>query len=82
MELNTFIDELFDNIMTDEGIKSIKNIIKKDMLEVGKEYDSSKVEYQIFTENNNYTPRVEITSEGYDDGEIIFVDFHVDEVIK
>ncbi|WP_195966835.1 hypothetical protein [Clostridium sp. 1001283B150210_160208_E6] len=82
MELNTFIDELFGNIMTDEGIKSIKDIIKKDMLEVGKEYDSSKVEYQVFTENNNYTPRVEISSEGYDDGEVIFIDFHVDEVIK
>lgn len=82
MELNTFIDELFSNIMTDEGVKSIKDIIKKDMLEVEKEYDSSKVEYQVFTENNNYTPRVEISSEGYDDGEVIFIDFHVDEVIK
>lgn len=82
MKLNTFIDELFGNIMTDEGIKSMKDIIKKDMLEVGKEYDCSKVEYQVFTESNNYTPRVEISSEGYDDGEIVFVDFHVDEVIK
>lgn len=82
MELNAFIDELFGNIMTDEGIKSIKDIIKKDMLEVGKEYESSKVEYQVFTESNNYTTRVEISSEGYDDGEIIFVDFHVDEELK
>lgn len=82
MELNTFIDELFGNIMTDEGIKSIKDIIKKDMLEVGEEYDSSKVEYQVFTESNNYTPRVEISSEGYDDEEVIFIDLHVDEVIK
>ncbi len=64
--------------MTTDGLDSIKQVIQRDMLDCGYNYDTTKVEYQVFNENENYETRVEISSEGYDDGEIIFIDCHLD----
>ncbi|XZH99747.1 hypothetical protein ACSXEK_16205 (plasmid) [Clostridium perfringens] len=47
------------------------------MKENNLDFDSTKVEHQVFTEENNYDPRVEISSETYEDGEIIFLDYHL-----
>ncbi|CUO43524.1 hypothetical protein [Clostridium disporicum] len=52
--------------------------IKEDMELCGFNYDTTKVECQVLDEYNNYDPRVEISSEGYPDGEIIFIDNYLD----
>lgn len=43
-----------------------------------KDYDTTKVECQIFTENSNYDPRVEFSSDRYEDGEVVFIDYYKD----
>lgn len=78
MNLDGFLNSILNNIMTEEGINKVKNVIKEDMKDTTCDYDNTKVEYQIFTKNNNYTPRVEVSSEGYSDGEIVFIDCHID----
>lgn len=78
MKLDNFLMDLLENIISEEGINKVKNIIKDDMKVQGVEYKTTKVECQVFTEKNNYNPRVEIKSEGYKDGEIIFIDYFLD----
>jgi hypothetical protein len=80
MKIDKFIDELFSNIMTQEGIDRIIEITKNEMQGFSKDYETAKVECQVFTEKDNYSPRVEISSEGYADGEVIFIDYHLDEL--
>lgn len=78
MKLDEFLNSILDNIMTEEGIKKVKDVIKEDMKDTIYNYNNTKVEYQVFTENNNYTPQVEVSSEGYSDGEVILIDCHID----
>lgn len=78
MELDKFLDKLLENVMSQDGIEKVRQCIKEDMKLCGFDYDTTKVECQVFDENNNYDTRVEISSEGYDDGEIIFIDYHID----
>ena len=56
----------------------VKEYIKKDMKSNGINYDTSKIACQIFDSENNYDPRVEVSSEAYSDGEVIFIDYHMD----
>lgn len=78
MLIDEFIDDVFGHVMTIDGINNMKQIIKEDMLSCGYEYKNVKIESQVFDNENNYDPRIEITSEGYDDGEIIFIDYYLD----
>lgn len=78
MKLDEFLDKVLENVMSVGGIDKIKEYIKEDMKLNGFDYDTTKVESQVFDDDNNYNPRVEITSEGYDDGEVIFIDYHID----
>ena len=78
MKLDEFLDKVLENVMFVGGIDKIKEYIKEDMKLNGFDYDTTKVEFQVFDDGNNYDPRVEITSEGYDDGEVIFIDYHID----
>lgn len=79
MSLDKFIEDFFGNVMSEDGLNNIKDIIQKDMLDCGYKYNNTKVEYQIFDINENYdASRVEISSEGYEDGKIIFIDYHLD----
>lgn len=80
MKLDKFIDELFSNIMTQEGIDGIIEITKNEMKDCGKDYSTAKVESQVLTEKDNYAPDVSISSDHYDDGEIIFIDFYIEEM--
>lgn len=79
MELDKFLDKILENVMSQEGITEVKQYIKEDMKLCGFNYNTTKVESQVFDEYSNYDPvRVEISSEGYSDGEIIFIDYHLD----
>lgn len=78
MELDTFLDKVLENVMSQGGIEKVRQLIKEDMKLCGFNYDTTKVESQVFDENTNYDPRVEISSEGYSDGEVIFIDYHLD----
>jgi hypothetical protein len=80
MSLGEFINDLFSNIMTQEGIDRIIDITKNEMKDCGKNYSTAKVESQVLTENDNYAPDVSISSDHYDDGEIIFIDFYIDKL--
>lgn len=82
MNLEEYLDKFFGEIMTKEGIDKVKSIVKEDMKDLVFDYETTKVECQVYTEENNYDPRVEITSDNYSDGEVIFLDFHVDEELK
>lgn len=78
MELDKFLDKVLENVMSQGGIEKVRQVIKEDMKLCGFNYDTTKVESQVFDEHNNYEPRVEISSEGYSDGEVIFIDYHLD----
>lgn len=79
MKLDSFINKILENVMCSEKLNEVKDIIKKDMASTGFNYETAKVECQVLDENNNYDPRVEISNEGYSDGEVIFIDFHLDD---
>lgn len=78
MELDKFLDKILENIMSQGGIEKVRQYIKEDMKLCGFNYDTTKVECQVLDKDNNYDPRVEISSEGYSDGEIIFIDYYLD----
>lgn len=78
MELNEFMDKILANVMSQGGIEKVIKYIKEDMKLCGFDYNTTRVESQVFDKRNNYTPRVEISSERYSDGEIIFIDYHLD----
>ncbi|NFF75978.1 hypothetical protein [Clostridium sporogenes] len=81
MNLDEYLDKILENVMSTGGIEKVKNIIKEDMNLCGFKYETTKVvEGQVYTEENNYAPRVEISSENYPDGEVIFIDYHVDDI--
>lgn len=78
MKLDIFIEKFLGTILTKEAILKIKKIIQDDMIENNLNYNTTSVESQVFTENSNYEPRVEITNDAYSDGEVIFIDYHLD----
>lgn len=78
MELDKFLDKILGNVISQGGINKVREYIKEDMKLCGFNYDTTKVECQAFTDEHNFEPRVEISSEGYSDGEIIFIDYHLD----
>lgn len=78
MKLEKFLDQILTCVVSKENLDSIKSNIKDSMTENGFDFDATQVECQVFDKDNNYEPRVEISSEGYDDGEIIFIDYHLD----
>ena len=80
MNLDEYLDKILENVMSTGGIEKVKNIIKEDMSSCGFKYKTTKIECQVYTEENNYTPRVEINSENCQDGEVIFIDYHIDEI--
>lgn len=76
MMLDAFVAELFENLLGREGLDNVRETIR-DEINKETEYDKVKVEFQVFKDERNYDPElIEITSEKYDDGEIIFVDIH------
>lgn len=77
-QLDEFLDSILGNVMSREGMEKVKEYIKKDMKSNGINYDTSKIACQIFDSENNYDPRVEVSSEAYSDGEVIFIDYHMD----
>lgn len=78
MELDKFLDKILKNVMSQGGIEKVIQCIKEDMKLCGFNYDTTKVECQVLDTDNNYEPRIEISSEGYSDGEIIFIDYYLD----
>lgn len=78
MEFEKFLDNMLGCVMTKKGAEEVKNVIKSNMQECGFDFATTKLEGQVFQEDKNHEPRIEISSEGYDDGEIIFVDYHLD----
>lgn len=78
MELDKFLDKILENVMSQGGIEKVRKYIKEDMKLCGFNYATTKVECQVLDKDNNYEPRVEISSEGYSDGEIIFIDYYID----
>lgn len=78
MDFNKFLDRILENVMSKEWIEKVKEYIKEDMKSSGINYNTIKVEYQVLDKDNNYDPRIEISSEGYSDGEVIFIDYYLD----
>lgn len=74
MYLDDFLEKLLENLVSEEVINKVKKDISDGMKEYGKDYKSSKVEHQVLEGDNNYTPKVVISSDGYNDGEVIFID--------
>lgn len=79
MKLDKFVDDFLGNVMSLNGLEQVKKYIREDMKKNEFDYDTAKVEFQVFNNDGNYSPRVEISSEGYSDGEIFFIDCHLDE---
>lgn len=77
--LDVFLGELIEN---QQGIDSVKATLKANMYASFKEYDDTKVEFQVLTDDNNYNCDISMILEGYDDGEVIFVDCRIDDIIK
>lgn len=79
MELEKYLETFLGTIMSNEGIEEVKKIVKADLEKETIDYNTTSVEFQVLTEKDNVTPRVEITSENYSDGEVIFIDYHLDD---
>lgn len=78
MEFDKFLDKILEGVMSEGGINKVRDYIKEDMKLCGFNYDKTKVEFQVLDSDNNYDPRVEISNDGYSDGEIIFIDYYLD----
>lgn len=78
MEFENFLNRLLEGVMSKSGMDKVKECIKEEMTSSGFNYDNTKVEFQVLDNKNNYDPRVEISNEGYSDGEIIFIDSYLD----
>ena len=92
MFFDEFLDELLENLLDQKGIDRVKQVIKEEINRTGTDYDTTKVEYQVFVGDDNYDPEVEIKFVGddnydpeveiktgrYDDGEVIFLDIYLD----
>lgn len=80
MKLDNFLDMFLGELVENQqGIDSIKATLKANMYANFKEYDDTKVEFQVLTEVNTYDCDVSMLSEGYDYGEIVFVDCRIKE---
>lgn len=77
MSLDEFINELFLHIMAKDGVEKLKELVKTEMNDVSLDYSTARVESQVLTDDKNFDPKVEISSEHYDDGEIIFIDYYL-----
>lgn len=75
MLLDEFLNEFFSNLTDKEGIENICKTIREN---ISVNYDTTKIEFQVSTEENDYAPDVSINSEGYDDGEVVFIDCYID----
>jgi len=78
MFFDEFLDELLENLLDQKGIDRVKQVIKEETNRTGTDYDTTKVEYQVFVGDDNYDPEVEIKTGRYDDGEVIFLDIYLD----
>lgn len=79
MKLDKFLDMfLMELVENQQGIDLVKATLKANMYANSKEYDDTKVEFQVLTDDNNYDCNVSITSDKYNDGEIVFIDCCVD----
>ena len=78
MRLDNFLNEFLKELVDEKGIETIKTTIKEQMCLNFKDYDTTKVECQIFTENSNYDQRFEFSSDRYEDGEVVFIDYYKD----
>lgn len=73
MELDEFIETLFDGLVeNDTKLENIKKAIKENI-----DFENVKVETQLFTDENNYDLSLNVSNEGYSDGEILFLDYRV-----
>lgn len=80
MKLDNFLDMFLGELVENQqGIDSIKATLKANMYANFKEYDDTKVEFQVLTEVNTCDCDVSMLSEGYDYGEIVFVDCRIKE---
>ena len=80
MKLDKFLDMfLMELVENQQGIDSIKATLNANMYANFKDYDNTKVEFQVLTDDNNYDCNVSMTSDKYDDGEVIFVDCRMKE---
>lgn len=72
MNFNDFIGKLLDGVVdSKDGLIEIQKVLKKNI----PAYDNLKVETQLFTDDDNFNLDLCVSNEGYDDGEIIFMDF-------
>ena len=82
VELDKFLNNFLENIIDDECSNKVIKLIKEGMKQNDLDFDSAKVECQVLTDGNNYDPRVAISSEAYNDGEIVYLDYNVDSLDK
>ncbi|WP_055069084.1 hypothetical protein [Clostridium massiliamazoniense] len=73
MELTNFLEQLLDGIVKEDGMDKILQSIEENI-----EYDlkNTKVELQLFECDKNYDADIVVSNEGYEDGEIIFLDIY------
>ena len=80
MEVDDFLTELFSNLTdSDENLNNIKMAVKNN---IEFDYDSVKIEPQLLTENNNFDINLCVTNDCYDDGEIVFMDYRLEDADK
>jgi len=79
MLLDDFLTELFGNIADAKGVDNIKKVVKKN---ITVNYDTTNIEAQVLTDNDNFPGNLCVNSEAYPDGEIIFFDFNLDGIYE
>jgi hypothetical protein len=77
MTLDNFLEEFFSNIAYPEGVRNIKEAIKNNMTKEV-DYNTTVIETQILTDDDNFFGNLCISSDGYNEGEVIFMDFNLE----
>ena len=77
MKLNEYVEKILGSVLSPQGLKEVKECIKKDMKSQGFNYDNTKVENSVLDEEFTYEPKIKVLYELYSDCQILFVDYEI-----
>lgn len=76
MQLDDFLELFLQKLVNKKGIKNIKTTIKEQMYLNLKDYDTTKIDCSLISEDSYYNAQIDISLKSYKDGEILCMDFY------
>ena len=76
MQLDDFLELFLQKLVNIKGINTIKCTIKEQMYLNLKDYDTTKIDCSLISEDGYYDAQIDISLKSYKDGEILCMDFY------